>query len=75
LFANEHNLFKKLIDKLNNQQVQEVENKRSNFLVFENANLLIKHYDDNPFQLMKFVTECNRRTGDYYNKFYIIEDE
>jgi len=64
LFTNEDKLLKKIIDQLNNDQSHEVENKRSNFLVFENANLLIKHYDDNPFQLMKFITECNRRTGD-----------
>jgi hypothetical protein len=66
LFTNEDGLLKKITHKLNNQKAHEVDNKRSNFLVFENANHLIKHFDDNPFQLLKFINECNRRAGDYY---------
>jgi len=56
--------FKTIIGDLDAQMKQAIENeqKKSSQLFLENLNLLLRHFNNNPFKIINFVLEISKRT-------------
>ena len=55
--------FKTILNDLTEEREKLDERKKKFYLVFENANLLVRHFADNPFKLIHFLADCNKRNG------------
>jgi len=55
--------FKKIFDELDKQMEIAIKNdqKKSSYLLFENINLVLRHFNNNPFKLLHFVLEASNR--------------
>ncbi len=50
------------LDKLKEWAIQH-DQKKSSFLIFDNINLVLRHFHNNPFKLMHFILESSKRIG------------
>jgi hypothetical protein len=57
-------IFNSILNELDQEKEKnEIEPKKKSYLVFDNANLILRHFHDNPFKLMRFLSECRKREG------------
>lgn len=55
--------FKMILDDLDKQKELAIRNdqKKSSYLLFENTNLILRHFNNNPFKLLHFVLDVSKR--------------
>ena len=57
-------VFKTILTELDYQREQiETVAKKKSYLIFDNANLIIRHFNGNPFKLIHFINDCRKREG------------
>ncbi|CAF0884555.1 unnamed protein product [Brachionus calyciflorus] len=59
IFKTRLNIFKLLLDELDKQKSNDP--KKKFFLILDNLNLLLRHFDSNPLYLLQFIKECSKR--------------
>ena len=46
------------------------ENDKKTFLVFDNVNLILRNFNNNPFKIISFIVESNKRSS---KKYYLLK--